>query len=193
MNAYDFDNTIYDGESVFDFYVYCARRYPKLLKYVFVSLISWGKYKLLLLSRERLMELAEKYAVEFFRQVGDIEGLVKSFWDINQKKIKKFYLKAHREDDVVISASVSFLLDEICARIGIRHCICSKVDTRTGHVEALCFRQNKPGYFLSRFPDGKIDNFYSDSMNDVPMMRMADKAFLVKGEKLIPVPKEKLK
>ena len=192
MNAYDFDNTIYAGESVFDFYIYCARRYPSIFKYIFIILTAWARYKLLLLSRERLMALAEKYAAEFFRQVKDVEALVKDFWDENQKKIKQFYLKARREDDVIISASVSFLLDEICARLGIRHCICSKVNTKTGHVEALCFRQNKPEHFLSEFPDGKIENFYSDSMNDVPMMKMAKKAFLVKGEKLIPVPKEKL-
>ncbi len=193
MNVYDFDNTIYGGESVFDFYIYCVRRYPGLIKYVFIILFSWVKYKLLLLSRERLMFLAEKYASEFFRRVNNLEELVSGFWDKNQKKIRKFYLKNRRDDDVIISASVSFLLEDICSRLGIRHCICSRVDTATGRVEALCFRQNKPGFFKDRFPNGKIENFYSDSMNDAPMMRIADRAYLVKGERLILVEKEKLK
>ncbi len=192
MNVYDFDNTIYNGESVFDFYIYCVRRYPSLLKYLFIILIAWLRYKLLILSRERLMALAEKYAAEFFRKVRNVENMVSGFWDIKEKKIKKFYLKAHRDDDVVVSASVSFLLDEICARLGIKHCICSHVDTVTGRVGSLCFGQNKPGLFLASFPEGHIANFYSDSMNDVPMMKMADRAYLVRGEKLMPVPKEKL-
>lgn len=193
MNVYDFDNTIYKGESVFDFYIYCVRRYPGLIKYVFIILASWIKYKLLLLSRERLMFMAEKYAAEFFRRVRNVEGMVSGFWDKNQRKIKDFYLKNHREDDVVISASVSFLLEDICARLGIKHCICSRVDTATGRVETLCFRQNKPGFFRAKFPDGKIENFYSDSMNDAPMMRMAERAYLVRGERLKPVDERKLR
>lgn len=192
MNVYDFDNTIYNGESVFDFYIYCVRRYPGLIKYVFIILVSWVKYKLLLLSRERLMFLAEKYASEFFRQVRNIEEMVNGFWDKNQRKIKEFYIKNHRDDDVVISASVSFLLEEICARLGIRYCICSRVDTNTGRVEALCFRQNKPGFFREQFPDGRIENFYSDSMNDAPMMRIAERAYLVRGQKLRLVDSKKL-
>ena len=193
MNVYDFDNTIYDGESVFDFYIYCVWRYPRLIKYFFIVLFSWAKYKLLLLSREKLLALAEKYAAEFFRQVRDIETLVREFWDKKQKKIKSFYLETHREDDVVVSASVSFLLEEICGRLGIKHLICSRVDTDTGHVYDLCFRQNKPGYFRQHFPDAKIENFYSDSMNDKPMMLMAKNAYLVKGNKIVPVPEKKLK
>ena len=35
MNVYDFDNTIYDGESVFDFYHYSVRKQPKLIRYLF--------------------------------------------------------------------------------------------------------------------------------------------------------------
>lgn len=192
MNVYDFDNTIYNGESVLDFYLYCARRYPSILKYVFVILVSWIKYKMMLLSREKLLALAEVYAAEFFKRVRNMETLVKDFWDGHEKKIKKFYRENHRDDDVVVSASVSFLLDEICRRLGIRHCVCSRVDTATGKVSALCFRQSKPGFFREKFPTEKIDSFYSDSMNDGPMMAMAERAFLVKGEKIVPVPEKKL-
>ncbi len=192
MNVYDFDNTIYSGESVFDFYIFCVKRHPALIRYIFTILFAWARYKLLLLSREQLMELAEKYSAKFFEEVKNIELLVKKFWDSNQKKIKKFYLETQRDDDVVVSASVNFLLEEICRRIGIRHCICTGVDISTGHVYRLCFRQNKPGFFREIFPDAEIENFFSDSMNDVPMMKMAKHAFLVKGEKVLPVPKEKL-
>ena len=45
MNVYDFDNTIYDGESVFDFYLYSVRRQPKLIRYLFVVVKAFLKYK----------------------------------------------------------------------------------------------------------------------------------------------------
>ena len=46
MNVYDFDNTIYDGESVFDFYLYSVRRQPKLIRYLFVVVKAFFKYNL---------------------------------------------------------------------------------------------------------------------------------------------------
>lgn len=192
MNVYDFDNTIYNGESVFDFYLFCVRRYPSLIRYVFVILFAWLRYRLLLLSRERLMALAEKYALRFVAKVKNVEELVSFFWDKNQKKIKEFYLNSKKDDDVVVSASVGFLLHEICNRLGIKGCVCSEVNTSSGEILRLCYRQNKPGYFLNAFPEGSIENFYSDSMNDLPMMKLAKNAYLVKGEKIIPVSREKL-
>lgn len=193
MNVYDFDNTIYSGESVFDFYLFCVKRYPSLARYVFIILLSWAKYKLLLLSREKLLELAKRYAMKFVDTVGSVEKLVGEFWDTHENKIKKFYLREKRDDDVIVSASVSFLLGDICARLGIKNLVCSEIDTATGEVRRLCFRQSKPDFFKSAFPDGKIENFYSDSMNDLPMMRLAENAYLVRGEKIVPVEKERLK
>ena len=35
MNVYDFDKTIYDGDSTVDFFKYCIKRDPRLLRYIF--------------------------------------------------------------------------------------------------------------------------------------------------------------
>ena len=193
MNAYDFDNTIYAGESVFDFYIFCLKRYPSLIRFLFIILIAWGKYKLLLLSREKLVALVEKYAQDFIRTVNNVEDMVEEFWDQNEHKIKRFYLETKKDDDVIVTASLGFLLRDICRRKGIKHLVCSEVDTHTGEIHRLCFRQNKPGFFRSDFPDGKIDNFFSDSMNDLPMMQLAENSYLVSGEKISPISKDKLR
>ncbi len=34
MNVYDFDKTIYAGDSSIDFTLFCYKRYPNLLKYI---------------------------------------------------------------------------------------------------------------------------------------------------------------
>lgn len=34
MNAYDFDNTIYKGDSTLDFYFFCVKQTPKIVKYL---------------------------------------------------------------------------------------------------------------------------------------------------------------
>ena len=39
-------------------------------------------------------------------------------------------------------------------------------------------------------PDGHIENFYSDSLSDSPLAKLADRAWLVKKGKLSPWPEE---
>lgn len=54
MRVFDFDNTIYNGESVLDFYLYSIRYYPGALKYLFVVLWHFFRYKLSKTTMEEL-------------------------------------------------------------------------------------------------------------------------------------------
>lgn len=184
MNVFDFDNTIYDGESAFDFFVFCVKKYPRMIKF-FPRVISVViLYKLCRITRDGLLDRMEKYDAEIIRIAGDINRLVKEFWNKNERKVKPFYLKMQRDDDVIISASFDFLLDEIMRRLGIKNCICSKMDLSSGRVTQLCFRDEKVRLFKAAYPDAQIDSFYTDSMNDLPMMRLARHSYVVKGNKI---------
>ena len=44
MNVYDFDKTIYDGDSTVDFYFFCLKQTPKMLKYLPYQGFSFIKY-----------------------------------------------------------------------------------------------------------------------------------------------------
>lgn len=185
MNVYDFDNTIYDGETVVDFFFFCMKKNPALARFIPALLSAWLKYKLCAVTMAELEARAEKYLGRFLAQAEDLTGLVNEFWDTHQHKIKPFYARMRREDDVIISASCDFLLDEICRRLGIRNYICSVLNLETGRICQICYREKKPELFRARYPDAEIDNFYSDSQNDLPMMRMARNAYIVKGDKFI--------
>ena len=63
---------------------------------------------------------------------------------------------------------------------------------QTGKITRLCFRENKPACFAQLFPDAAADTFYTDSLNDRPMMLFAENSFLVKGERVIPIDKTSL-
>ncbi len=184
MNVYDFDNTIYDGESTFDFFVYCARRYPALLRFLPKVIVVVAKYKMCRISKEELLALVAEYQTEFLRISGDIRELAVGFWDKNMHKIKSFYKNAHRSDDVILSASFSFLLDEAVRRLGVTNLVCSRMELATGRVQELCFADNKPLLFEKYFPGAVIDNFYTDSLNDMPMIALAKNSFIVKGNKI---------
>lgn len=181
MNVYDFDNTIYDGESVFDFYLYSVRRQPKLLCYVFVVVKAFLKYKLCRMTEEELLKIAEKYARGYLSRIRNLDFLIKDFWDKNEHKIKAFYINHMRDDDVIVSASVDFLLEEVLSRIGVKNYIATGVDKQTGKIYNICYRKNKVQLFREHFPNAQIANFYTDSKNDFAMMKIARHTYVVKG------------
>lgn len=184
MNAYDFDNTIYDGESTLDFYFYCVKHHPRLLRFVFIVLFNLVKYKLCLITEDELMELCKKYVIAFLKDCPDAEILAKNFWKKNKRKLKTFYKDLHRDDDVIISASFGFMLRPAMELLGVDRLVCSEVDLVTGDIERLCFRRNKAELFRKLYSED-IWDFYTDSMNDLPLMKLANgRVFLVKGNRI---------
>jgi len=184
MNVYDFDNTIYDGESSFDFFLFCMKKNKRFLRILPLILYKMVKYKMCIITIEELIRNAETYAMEFFNTFPDLNEMIKEFWDLRMDRIKPYYKKQQKDDDLVISASPDFLLSEVCERLGIKNCICTRVNSSTGKVEALCFRSNKVDLFYKEFPDGVIDNFYTDSRNDKPLIKISNAAYIVKGNKI---------
>ena len=185
MNVYDFDNTIYKGESGFRFYFFCVKHHPKLLKFMFIVVGMLVKYKLCLISESEFLSVCEKYVKDFLAVCPDAEEMVEKFWQKNFKRIKPFYKEIHRDDDIILSASFGFILRPVMEKIGVTRFVCSEVDLENGTIERLCFRKNKPILFKEIYGDEIIENFYTDSLNDLPLMKMSsNKAYLVKGNKI---------
>jgi len=184
VNVYDFDNTIYDGESVFDFYIFLLARDFSLIKLLPEVIGVYLKYKRCVITGEELMAKAEKYSVEIMEKFPNMKELVSQFWDKNQRKIKKFYLENQREDDVILSASCGFLIRDVCTRLGIKNVLASEIDTKTGKITRVCFAHTKPEIFKGFFPDTEIENFYTDSLNDTPMFALSKNVYMVKGNKI---------
>ena len=56
INAYDFDETIYDGDSSVDFYFYCLKRNKKVLLQLPIQLWGFLLYKLKITDKTRMKE-----------------------------------------------------------------------------------------------------------------------------------------
>ena len=189
MNVYDFDNTIYKGESAFDFFKYCLKKKPVLLKVLFPIVWDLIKYKSCRMSTEEFYARGAYYTETFFTLFDDIYAEIREFWDKNQHKIKPFYKEVQKEDDVIITANVNILVEEMLGRMGVKHYIATTFDMDRGKLVEICFSDVKVRRFKEEYGD-RIDDFYTDSMNDAPLMDLAQRVYMVKGNK-VSVYKEK--
>lgn len=182
MNAYDFDKTIYDGDSTADFYKYTFFKYPKTRKYLFVTIWAFFLY---IVSYYTKTEFKEKM-YSFLKGIPDMDDALDAFWNTHAKNIKQYYKNQHRDDDIVISASPEFLLKPICKKLGIKHLIASRVNPHTGkYTGENCYGAEKVERLKVYMPDFSLDEFYSDSVSDDPVGTLAAKSFIVSGEKII--------
>jgi phosphatidylglycerophosphatase C len=183
-NVYDFDNTIYRGDSSVDFFRHCAAKFPR----AFGSAIASAPWFLLM-----LLGLADKTRVKqrFYRYlkfVPDVGEEVERFWLTHDKNLKDWYFAQKREDDWIISASPEFLLEPLMKRLGLTM-IASRVIPHTGVYEGQnCHGEEKVRRMRELDPEAQIDAFYSDSRSDTPLARLARTAYLVKGDAISPFP-----
>ena len=181
MNVYDFDKTIYNGDSTLDFYKFSLKKNPSLINYLPMQSIGCAKYMFGMCSK---LEFKEKF-YSFLKGINDTDSFINEFWDKNQNKIKQWYLDSQKDDDLIISASPTFLLNEICRRIGIKHLIASEVNKKTGVCEGKnCYGEEKVVRLKEVFEDHKIEEFYSDSLSDAPLSLLAEKRFIVSGNNI---------
>ncbi len=182
VNVYDFDGTIYNGDSSVDIYFFLLKRYPKLIAYFPKQILGMVRYKLHLSSKE---EMKEMY-FSFLKGVQTDKTFVDDFWKQNQNKIKEWYLNQKCKDDVIISASPEFLLKPICDILGIDNLIATKVELSSGKfLSKNCQGVEKVVRFKESFSEAEIEAFYSDSKSDIYMAKLATKAFRVKKNSIM--------
>lgn len=181
MNVYDFDGTIYDGDSTLDFYFFCLKKHPNIIMCIPRQCVAAICYKM---KRIEKTEFKERF-YGFLGKLGNVDTDVKEFWDSYEYRIKSWYKEKQKKDDVVISASPDFLLREICERNQIKCLIASRVNPENGKYDgANCYGKEKVRRFCEMMPEAKIDEFYSDSYSDEPLARLAEKAYVVKKNEI---------
>ena len=185
MNVFDFDETIFDGDTAFEFITEFVRKNPSLMKLAPDIITVVRDYKNLTF---RFEDLVDKYGGVIsdliVSQNVDARQIAKDFWDKREHRIKPFYFEIQKEDDLIITASPKFQMDEICKRLGIKHYLASEFNLRTGEFGRPCFRERKIEFFREAYPDGVIDDFYTDSLNDEFLFPYAKRVFFVKGHKI---------
>jgi Phosphoserine phosphatase len=175
MNVYDFDKTIYNGDSTLDFYFFILKKHPLSIRYIFIQVLAFILYKLKIKEKHYFKE---KFYI-FLQGIKNIDEEVKLFWKKHEHKIKKWYLEAQEKEDLIISASPEFLLIPISKKLKF-NLIASKVDKKTGQLLGEnCYGAEKVIRFNIAYKNKSINKFYSDSKSDKYLKKLAKEAFLV--------------
>ena len=180
-DLYDFDGTIYNGDSGVDIVKFAIRKgYLNLFK----ALWYCFKYVLKLNTKEQF----KSKIFSFISKIDDLDAFVDEFWLKHEYKMKDFWTsKKSHKSDVIISASCDFWLEPIAKKYKVAALIATIVDRKTGEIVGdNCHGDEKVRLFYQEFPKGVIGKAYTDSVHDLPMIKEAKEGFLVRKGKIMP-------
>lgn len=185
MNVYDFDETIFYPDSSFWFIRSVLNKRPLLYLIWLPTVAFYGVlYFLRLVKKEKFKEAL----FSCVKYVDDIDAELEKYWNDNEHRVAKWYLEHKKSDDLIISASPEFVVKPMADRLGVK-LIASNMDKHTGKYSGLnCRGEEKVRRFYEQYPDGVINEFYSDSYADTPLARLAQQAFMVVDKAQRPVP-----
>ena len=178
MNVYDFDGTIYPTDCTVGFGFWCMNRHPKMWFTFFPKMIK----TLILYKMDKIPEyLMQRRLFSYLTLVDDFDEQIEKYWDKNEKKIAPWYLAQKKDDDLIISASPTAIIEPIANRLGVKF-VASEFDIKYGvFTNNLMYAKEKARYIIDQgFP--MIDNFYSDSLADTPIALLAEKAHFVSNK-----------
>lgn len=180
MKAYDFDQTIIKSNSLFQFYLFCLLRLPYFLLYTPVQIVAVLLYACRIINKNSFLRILAFFVVFIPKK----QWFVRRFWDKNMWRFKQWYFKQRCDDDVIISASPRFIVEEACKRLGLE-VIATELDLYTGKLKDVhCYGPKKVERFKQRFGDIALEEYYSDSYSDIPMFKFAKRGYFVKGEEI---------
>lgn len=179
-NVFDFDGTIYDGDSSVDFFIFILRKYPICSIILPRFMYCVVAYKLKRCTKEQLKECF----FSFLRFVKDVDYEVECFWKVNGKKFYKWYIERDHKHDVIISASPEFLIRPIVEQYGVYAVIATHVDKKTGRfIGKNCYGEEKVLRLKNELGSKiQVETFYSDSKSDLPLAKIAEKAYFVNNK-----------
>ena len=131
IDVYDFDGTIYDGDSTVDFTRFCLRRHPAVLaglpRFIGTSvLLALGRRNLTQFKSVLFGEMAKRFSLEKEAEL---------FWqdERTRAKLGRWFFDRPRDLPIVIaSASPEFELQYAAKILGVPRLIGTKCDAKTG-------------------------------------------------------------
>lgn len=180
MKVFDFDNTLYRGESSVDFALFMIRYNPRII--LWLPKIFWNllKYKLCLIRQKNIEAQIDRFLQSCLPDPDTVHRLVREFWKHHRHRLNAGLLRIIRKDDAIITTGPSFLLYPIQKQLGTSNLLCSEVDLSGKRVMHLNFGSRKVQRYRAKFGSAALHVFYTDSYNDRALMDIAESVYLVR-------------
>lgn len=181
MYIYDFDDTIYDGDTNKDIIKYGLKKHFKITLKALLKAKKLNKeYKRGMIEFERVKEAM----LSFIYQTPNADAFITMFVEAHLHKIKPWYINKRTENDVVISASYEIWIKEFCKHLGIKTVIATRTDEAGNILGKNCKGEEKIKRLYALVPDAKVAAMYSDSSCDIPLFNIAERGYVVEGQKI---------
>ena len=193
LSVYDFDKTIYNGETLNDFYRFYLIKKPWKIYTVIFQLWYFLLYILKIISLEKLKENFLRFLNG--ENTGELKELIREFWEKKERKInpwvKDEILKNKKETEILvaISASPTFLIIDRLRLMGFNvvigtNFLFENTKFRSHITSKNCKNYEKVKRMDKWAEDNNIQydivNFYSDSIADKPLFDLAENKYWVK-------------
>ena len=180
IDVYDFDGTIYDGDSTADFVLYALKRHPKMIASLprvagAAFLLAIRRYSLTQFKTVLFGEMSSRFS---------LEEEAAAFWkDINtRKKLGPWFFDTPRDLPIVIaSASPEFELIHAAKILGVDTLIGTRCDMKTGALLGKnCKGAEKIGRIREVIGEYEVRAMYTDDAKaDGPLLAIAKEKYIV--------------
>ena len=193
LSVYDFDKTIYNGETLNDFYRFYLIKKPWKIYTVIFQLWYFLLYVLKIISLEKLKENFLRFLNG--ENTGELKKLIREFWEKKESKInlwvKDEILKNKKETEILvaISASPTFLIIDRLRLMGFDVVIGTDFLFESTKFHSHITSKNCKNYEkvkrLDKWAEDNniqydIVNFYSDSIADKPLFDLSENKYWIK-------------
>lgn len=182
IDVFDFDGTIYDGDSTADFLLFCLFKKPWIAVFCLGPLfLALGKK---LTGRFTLTAFKSGLFSAFARCL-DLPETAEEFWSRKKTraKIGSWFLTRKRTLPVVIaSASPDFELAPAARLLSADDLVCTRCDPKTGRlIGKNCKSEEKIERIRQRFGAFQVRSMYTDNPKaDGPLLSLAEEKYLVR-------------
>lgn len=181
-DVYDFDKTIFNGESGTYFYLFELRRHPRFLLYFPWHLINLIGFLVGIVPTEKFKEV-------FYSPLKsvDVEKETTLFWQKYAHRINPYFVNRDSSvKTIVCSASPVFQIKPICDKLGVDLIVATEFDPKTGKaIGKNCKDDEKIERMKKQAAEYTIRDVYTDNLkSDGPLLTLAtrNKYHVVKGK-----------
>ena len=187
LAVFDFDGTLYKGDSFVDFCAFYYLKKPWRLWFFFIQLGGFLFWKLGLLSSSQFKSLFIQYL--FWDSEMEIKRMSQLFWErprnFNEIVIERlvFYQK-EGYTILIASASPKLLIEIACLKLNVKHVVGTElIPYKKRHVVIKnCRGPEKLIQVKRAFPEHHLAVAYSDNKDDLELLHQAEQGFFVLGD-----------